>query len=391
MLFRNQKDIKRESPSLLQFRDRILSNRCEVVLKSKKGYLASEILDYKVRDRHLKKIGRIRDLLINSRSHTIEYIIVGRKKWSIPVSFLNDDDSTKKDIVVSQTKDRIIKACSQKKKSSSRKCYSFSDVKKSIVYDITGSELGRIANIAYHPGLRVDFLVRKEGSVRTEIRFPNYFVIPVECLCQIHERSAILGVSKDELKLINFTGFHHLFLPYQFQDRKKRYVIVEAPITAVSYYLTQRAEALQKVSESESLFIEELDVSHEGKVRQFVKIFNLVLATSPDTYIPLSTEDAQSYFKQGTFIAIEYYKPIGYCTVTIEKHKETNIGVIAGIGVHPSSRGRNIALALIQKSLRYMMDKDVDMIQADIYEMNTPSLRLFSSLGFREVGEMFLT
>ncbi|MFX1518069.1 MAG: GNAT family N-acetyltransferase [Promethearchaeota archaeon] len=360
------------------------------MLKSKKGYLASELLNYEVRDRHFKKIGSIRDLLINPHSHKVEYIVVGRKKWSIPVSFLNNDDSNKKEIVVSQTKDRIIKACSQKVSSSSNDCYCFSDVTKLVVYDITGSELGRIADIAYYPGLRVDFLVRKEGSLRTEIRFPNFFVIPIEGICQFHERAVTLGVSKDELNLVNLTGFHHLFLPYQVQTRKKRYVIVEAPITTVNYYLTQLAEALRKVSESESLFIEELDVSHTRKVRQFVKIFNIVLATSPDTFIPLSIEDAQRYFKHSTFIAIEYYKPIGYCTVTIEKYEDKTIGVIAGIGVHPSCRGRKIALALIQKSLNYMMDKDVDKIQADIYEMNTPSLRLFSSLGFCEIGEMFL-
>ncbi|MFX0124103.1 MAG: GNAT family N-acetyltransferase [Candidatus Hodarchaeota archaeon] len=360
------------------------------MIKSKKGYLASEILEYNVRDRHLKKIGRIRDLLLNPQSHKIDYLIVGRKKWVIPISFLNDDDSNKKEIIVTQTIDRIIKACSQKRGSSLENYYSFLDIKKLEVYDITGSNLGRIANVAYYPGLRVDFLVKKEGSLRTEIRFPNYFVIPVECLCQIHKKSVVLGVSKDELNLVNFTGFHHLFLPYQVQDRKKRYVIVEAPITTVSYYLTQRIEALQKASEPESLYIEELDVLQSKKVHQFVKIFNLVLATSPDTFIPLSKEDAQQYFEHGTFIAIEYYKPIGYCTVTIEKRDESNIGIIAGIGVHPSCRGRNIALALIQKSLRYMIDKEVDMIQADIYEMNVPSLRLFSSLGFCEVGEMFL-
>ncbi|UCG02264.1 MAG: GNAT family N-acetyltransferase [Candidatus Heimdallarchaeota archaeon] len=360
------------------------------MLKSKKGYLASEILDYEVRDRHSKKMGRIRDLLINLLSHKIEYIIVGRKKWAIPISFINNDDSTKKEITVSQTKDRINEACSQKEVFSFDKCYCFSDVKKMIVYDISGSELGRIANIAYYPGLRVDFLVRKEGSLRTEIRFPNYFVIPVECLCQFHERSVTLGVSEDELNLVNLTGFHHLFLPYQVQSLKNRYVIVEAPITTVNYYLNERMEALQKVSELESLFIEELDVSHNRKVRQFVRLFNMVLATSPDTFIPLSIEDAQRYFKHGTFIAIEYYKPIGYCTVTIEKQVDTNIGVIAGIGVHPSCRGRKIALALIQKSLRYLMDRGVDMIHADIYEMNMPSLRLFSSLGFCEVGEMLL-
>lgn len=37
-----------------------------------------------------------------------------------------------------------------------------------------------------------------------------------------------------------------------------------------------------------------------------------------------------------------------------------------------------------------MIDKDVDMIQANIYEVNMPSLKLFSSLGFCEVGEMYL-
>ncbi|UCG90400.1 MAG: GNAT family N-acetyltransferase [Candidatus Heimdallarchaeota archaeon] len=366
------------------------------MLKSKKGHLASELLNYRVRDRHSKKIGKISDLLINSRSHKIDYIIVGRKKWQIPVSFINDDDSKKKEIMVSQTKDRIKKAFSLKPNVISKKCYYFSDVKKSIVYDITGSELGHIANIAYHPGLRVDFLVQKEvlkeESSKNEIRFPNYFVIPVGCICQFLERSAILGISQDELDLINFTGFHHLFLPYQVQDRKKRYVIVEAPATTVSYSLTQRVEALEKASESQSLFIEELDVSHNIKLRQFVKLFNLVLATSPDTYLPLSTEDAQKYFRYGTFIAVEHYRPIGYCTVTIEKQEGTNqkIGVLAGVGVHPSCRGRNIALALLNKSLRYMIDKNVDIIQADIYELNMPSLKLFSSLGFREIGETFL-
>ncbi|MFX1286404.1 MAG: GNAT family N-acetyltransferase [Promethearchaeota archaeon] len=362
------------------------------MLKSKKGYLASELFDYKVKDRHSKRIGKISELLINSQSYKIDYIIVGRKKWLVPVSFINSDDSRKKEIIISQPKDRIVHP--RTTRVFSKNCYHFSDIKKFIVYDITGLELGLITNIAYYPGLRVDFLVQKEvireESQKNEIRFPNYFVIPVDCICQFHKRSVILGISKDELNLVNFTGFHHLFLPYQVFDSKKRYVIVEAPTTTASYYLTQRLEALNLASES--FFIEELDVSRNTKVRQFVKLFNLVLATSPDTYIPLTTEDARRYFKHGTFIAIEHYRPIGYCFVTIGKQKVTNqkIGVIAGIGVRPSCRGRSIAIALIDKSLRYMIDKDVERIQADIYEINMPSLRLFSSLGFREVGETYL-
>ncbi|MHA2327548.1 MAG: N-acetyltransferase family protein [Candidatus Hodarchaeales archaeon] len=91
-------------------------------------------------------------------------------------------------------------------------------------------------------------------------------------------------------------------------------------------------------------------------------------------------------------MACEYYKPIGYCSVTIgaEEEIDQNVGVIAGIGVHPSKRGRNVALALINQSLRFLIANNVDTIKADIYEINIPSLRLFSSLGFSEVAETFL-
>lgn len=355
-----------------------------MVLKSKKGYLASEILGYRVIDRHQKKMGSIKDLLINCSTYFIDYIKVGRKEV-IPVSFINRDDSTRKEIVVSQTKDRIKQAISDISSSYSLKCNNFSDIKKSIVYDITGSELGNIENIAYHPGLKVDFLVKKGDSHR---RFPNYFIIPTESVCQSLKKAIVLGVTKDELGLVNLTGFHHLFLDYQVYE-KKRYVIVEAPINTVSYYLSLRDEALEKASET--LFIEELDVSKDVKVNQFVKLFNVVLATSPDTFLPLSRDDARKFFQHSTFVVYEYNQPIGYCCVTIEREdKDINTGVIAGIGVHPSSRGKNVALTLVNQALRYLIDHDVDAIQADIYEMNMPSLRLFSSLGFQEVGETFL-
>ena len=103
-------------------------------------------------------------------------------------------------------------------------------------------------------------------------------------------------------------------------------------------------------------------------------------------------DDARKFFQHSAFVVYEYNQPIGYCCVTIEKEedKDINTGVIAGIGVHPSSRGKNVALALVNKTLRYLVDRDVDTIQADIYEMNIPSLRFFSSLGFQEVGETFL-
>jgi ribosomal protein S18 acetylase RimI-like enzyme/sporulation protein YlmC with PRC-barrel domain len=358
------------------------------MLKSKRGHLASESLGYRVVDRHSKKMGKINDLLVDSLSYLVDYIMIG-KDGVIPVSFINSDDSTKREIIVSQTRDRVKQALFRKAISPTKRCYSYSEIKNSIVYDITGSKLGSVENIAYHPGLKVDFLVGKPSI--DDFFSPDYFVIPADSIGQFLKESVVLSVSKDELGVINFSGFEQLFSnESEDQGDKKRYVIVEAPVTTVNFYLDQREETLQKATES--LFIDELDVSSDGKVYQFVKLFNLVLASSPDTYIPLSDDDARKYFKCGTFIAHEYYKPIGYCSVTIEKQEETDqdIGVIAGIGVHPSKRGRNVALALINQSLRYLMDNEVDTIQADIYETNMPSLRLFSSLGFREVGETYL-
>ena len=70
------------------------------MLKTRKGFFASEILNYSVVDRHSKKIGNVTDLLINSNSHIIDYLIV-KKDWLIPVSFINSDDSTKQEIIVS--------------------------------------------------------------------------------------------------------------------------------------------------------------------------------------------------------------------------------------------------------------------------------------------------
>ncbi|MFX0207119.1 MAG: GNAT family N-acetyltransferase [Candidatus Hodarchaeota archaeon] len=59
-------------------------------------------------------------------------------------------------------------------------------------------------------------------------------------------------------------------------------------------------------------------------------------------------------------------------------------------GVHPLHRGKYITLALIDRCLKYLIENQVDKIQADIYELNIPSLTIFSSLGFHEVGETFL-
>ncbi|MFX1510959.1 MAG: GNAT family N-acetyltransferase [Promethearchaeota archaeon] len=202
---------------------------------------------------------------------------------------------------------------------------------------------------------------------------------------------ATLCIPKEGLEIVNLTGVEdHFGKTRQGYGNKKRYVIVEAPITTISFYLQQREEFLQDVTEP--LFIEDLDVSDEVKLIKFVKLFNTILASSPDTYIPHSKDDARKYFKQGTFLVYRAHKAIGYSHAVIQKEKETNqcIGAIAGIGVYPSYRGKYLSLALINRVVEYFINNQVDKIQADIYELNIPSLKHFSSLGFREVGETFL-
>ncbi|MFX1513332.1 MAG: GNAT family N-acetyltransferase [Promethearchaeota archaeon] len=357
------------------------------MFKSKRGYFASEVLDFQVLDQHSKKVGKVKELLINPISYLIDYLVAG-KDYFIPVSLIVNDNFVKKVIILSHTKKQLTRW--KKKSYPQKKCKIYTKIRNTMVYDFTGLKLGPIENIAYHTGLRVDLLISRPGIMNSFLQ--NYFVIPTDYICQIRKDFVTVCIPKNELKTINLTGFEHLFVKDR-QDHgdKKRYVIVEAPAATVSYYLHQREENLHEVTEA--LFIEELEVSNETKLASFIDLFNIIQTTSPDTIIPLSRNDVKKYFKQRTFLVYQSDKAIGYCRVTIEKQEETNqlIGAIAGIGVHPSHRGKYIAMVLIDYSLRHLINSPVDKIQADIYELNIPSLRLFSSLGFREIGDIYLT
>ncbi|MFX0094617.1 MAG: PRC-barrel domain-containing protein, partial [Candidatus Hodarchaeota archaeon] len=113
------------------------------MLRQKKGFLASEIFDYCILDRHSRKVGKIKDLLINPISHLIDYIIT-ENEFIIPISLINDDDSAKKTIKLSQIKERLIQH--NKISSVPKKCKYYSEMKKIMVYDITGEKLGPITN-----------------------------------------------------------------------------------------------------------------------------------------------------------------------------------------------------------------------------------------------------
>ncbi|MHA2496994.1 MAG: hypothetical protein ACXAEI_16095 [Candidatus Hodarchaeales archaeon] len=247
------------------------------MLKSKKGYLASEILEYHVVDRHSKKIGKVTDLLINPVSYLIDHIVVGKDRV-VSTSLIAEDNSTKRLLSLSESKDRLIPYFKKNppKKYLPKKCVAYSEMRKSAVYDLTGAKLGPIKDIAYHPGLRVDLVIEKDLF---DFLLPEFLGITTDNVCQFNEAFVTLCVPMTDLKLVNFTGCEELFAKYQQTpegyEGQKRYVIVEAPTTTVSFFLQQREESLQLVPET--LFIEKLDASEAVALLRFVKLFNTIL------------------------------------------------------------------------------------------------------------------
>ncbi|MHA2273899.1 MAG: alpha/beta fold hydrolase [Candidatus Hodarchaeales archaeon] len=340
------------------------------MLKSKRGFLASEILDYNVFDQHSKKIGRVNDILISPSSWLIDYIVI-QKDCFVPISLIAEDNSTKKILALSQSKERLTRGES---KSYPKNCVSYAALRNTMVHDFVGARIGLIKDIAYHTGLKVDLVIEKDPS---DFLLPKFMVVAADNVCEVNEKSVTLCVPKNDLKLVKFTGPEQLFInDRQIYEGKERHVIVEAPTATVSSLLHQRGEILKEVTGV--LFIEELDVSNKAKVSEFVNLFNEIFSTSPDAFSPLSKDDTREYFSQGTFVVHQSQKAIGYSHVKIETDEANKrIGIIAGIGVHPELRGKHVALALVDRSL-------------NIFDLNIPALRLFSSLGFREIGETHL-
>ncbi|MFX0093882.1 MAG: GNAT family N-acetyltransferase [Candidatus Hodarchaeota archaeon] len=356
------------------------------MLRSKHHFLVSELLGYQVYDRSSKMIGKVTDLLLNPVEYNVEYIQID-KKYSVPLSLITSDNAEKRKLKLSQDKTTV----TQEQNNPLLINYmSYSQLKKIPVYDREGTKLGTIVNIIRYTGLKNTLLIGAERRFR--MVGLSCYEVPVECLDSLTKEQINLSKVKEELKTISLTDIDTLCgEDREAHPNKKRYVIVEACKLTAKFYINQREESLEGISQS--LYIEELDVSKQAKILTFSKLYNTILAASPDTYIPISTDDVKKYFSQGAFIAYQYHKMVGYSFVNIQKEQETGsiVGTIAGIGVSPEHRGKKISLALIDNAINYLINKQVDKIQADIYEQNVPSLKLFSSLGFKEVGEVYLT
>lgn len=123
----------------------------------------------------------------------------------------------------------------------------------------------------------------------------------------------------------------------------------------------------------------------------FSDLFNLVLLSSPDPWTPITEDDAETYFKDGTYLAFLYGKCVGYGVLTIENTNQGKIGVIAGMGVHPKFRRKKVALKLALAMGQWFLNKDdIKTLQCEVYEKNTVSYKFISSFGFVKIDEFYL-
>jgi ribosomal protein S18 acetylase RimI-like enzyme len=356
--------------------------------ESRNNYFLTEILGFQAVDRYVDKLGKITDLLLNPISFVIEYFHIQGKKdrYIVPTSLINNKNWKNKTIRISQLKILLLKS-EYNLQNLLLNHLSYKDViKKLPVYDLNNNLIGNITDLIYHPCFKVELLITSKGS---RLFKSSYYIVPTDCIDHITKDSMKIDILAEKLTLIDSKIQKNLFDPDVKESKtKKRYVIVEAINSTVQFNLSQKDKNIDQI---EQFFIKPLDSAITTDVIKFTNMFNQILAASPDTYIPISNHDVTTYFSQGVFIAYQYEKPAGYCFCTIQKEEGLTIGSIAGIGVLPERRGNKISLALIDHAIDYLITEHVDKIQADIYEKNEPSLKLFYSLGFREIGDVFLT
>ena len=167
-----------------------------------------------------------------------------------------------------------------------------------------------------------------------------------------------------------------------------RYIIMELPIERVPIIYDIKEKEIK--TQEHVLKVKPYNPENDSEAETFAMVFNTILLTSPDPYRPMTLEDAKIFSADGTFLAYLFGQPAGFAALTVENTAVGKIGVIAGIGVMPKFRGKKVALALATTIVEWFNTKKVSKLQCEVYEYNDISYNFISSLGFHEVGEMYL-
>lgn len=91
------------------------------------------------------------------------------------------------------------------------------------------------------------------------------------------------------------------------------------------------------------------------------------------------------YMPGAYLVAVEGGRVVGY-TIGIIRHK--TIGHLVSVAVSRESRKKGIGEALITHTLRKLGEAGAESFMLEVRESNDPAKRLYSKMGFVEVGKM---
>ena len=75
-------------------------------------------------------------------------------------------------------------------------------------------------------------------------------------------------------------------------------------------------------------------------------------------------------------------KPLAYCWTKVEPVEGGQVGIIWMIGALPETRGRGFGRAMLQESVRDLVQRGAEAVELTVYADNTPAVKLYESAGF---------
>lgn len=141
--------------------------------------------------------------------------------------------------------------------------------------------------------------------------------------------------------------------------------------------------------------VEFKNLSHPEDTQEFMFMYNAIFMAAPDPSRVITTEEAQEFPEDKTFIIKLWGMMAGFIYLVVEEDpmgSGETVGAIAGIGVLPKFRGRKLGLLMIRHAIDYFSkrDEEIDQLICEVYSENEPSLNMFKGLGMEVVGEMVL-
>lgn len=158
--------------------------------------------------------------------------------------------------------------------------------------------------------------------------------------------------------------------------------------------ITVREKLLEKVNNSITANqIRIVNLDHQTDLEKFQVLYNEIFMAAPDPSRDLTVEEVKNFSEDSTFIAYLGSSMAGFVFITIEPdldNPDVKVGAIAGIGVLGRYRGKKIGLKLLEHSIAFLADKNVDKLVCEVYEKNEPSRKMFEGLGMSVIGYMVL-